>query len=35
MKTLEVVSTSNKSLTPSINYYGDKARLRFKGSVLQ
>ena len=32
---LEVVSTSNNSLTPSINYYGDKARLRFTGSVLQ
>ena len=34
-ESLEVVSTSNNSLTPSINYYGDKARLRFTGSVLQ
>ena len=34
-ESLEVVSTSNNSLTPSINYYGDKARLRFTRSVLQ
>ena len=32
---LELVSTSDNSLTPPINYYGDKARLRFTGSVLQ
>ena len=32
---LEIVSTSDNSLTPSTNYYGDKARLRFTGSVLQ
>ena len=32
---LEVVSTSDNSLTPSVNYYGDKVRLRFTGSVLQ
>ena len=32
---LEVASTSNNTLTPSINYYGDKVRLRFTGSVLQ
>ena len=34
-KSLEVVSISNNTLTPSINYYGDKVRLRFTGSVLQ
>ena len=34
-ESLEVVSTSNNSLTLSINYYGDKVRLRFTGSVLQ
>ena len=32
---LEVVSKTDNTLTPSINYYGDKVRLRFKGSVLQ
>ena len=32
---LEVVSTADNTLTPSINYYEDKARLRFTGSVLQ
>ena len=32
---LEVVSTSDKTLTPSVNYYGDKVRLRFTRSVLQ
>ena len=32
---LEVVSTSDNTLTPSINYYRDKARLKFTGSVLQ
>ena len=30
---LEVVSTSKNTLTPLINYYGDKVRLRFTGSV--
>ena len=34
-ESLEVVSTSNNTLTPSINYYGEKVRLRFTGSVLQ
>ena len=32
---VEVVSTSDNTLTPSINYYENKARLRFTGSVLQ
>ena len=32
---LEVVSTTSNTLTPSVNYYGDKVRLRFTGSVLQ
>ena len=31
----EVVSMSNNTLTQSINYYEDKARSRFTGSVLQ
>ena len=31
---LEVVSTSDNTLNPSINYYGDKVKLRFTGSVL-
>ena len=34
-KNLEVVSTSDITLTPWINYYGDKARLKFTGSILQ
>ena len=34
-ESLEVVSTSGNTLTPSINYYRDKARLRFTESVLQ
>ena len=34
-ESLEVISTSGNTLTPSINYYGDKARLKFTGSVLQ
>ena len=34
-ESLEVISTSDNTLTPSINYYGDKARLKFTGSVLQ
>ena len=32
---IEIVSTSDNTSTVSINYYGEKARLRFKGSVLQ
>ena len=31
----EVVSTSDNTLIPSINYYGNKARLKFTVSVLQ
>ena len=31
---LEVVSETDNTLTPSVNYYGDKVRLRFAGSVL-
>ena len=34
-ESLEVVFTSYHTSSPSINYYRDKARLRFKGSVLQ
>ena len=34
-KSLEIISMSDNSLTPSINYYGEKARLKFAGSVLQ
>ena len=34
-KSLEVVSTSDNTLTPSVNYYGDRLRLRFTGSVSQ
>ena len=34
-ESLEVVSTSDNTLTPSVNYYGDKVRLRFTGSMLQ
>ena len=34
-ESLEVVSKTNSSLTPPINYYGDKARLKLTGSVLQ
>ena len=34
-ESLEVISIPNNTLTPSINYYGDKARLKFTGSVLQ
>ena len=29
----EVISTFDNTLTPSINYYWDKARLKFTGSV--
>ena len=32
-ESLEVISTSDNTLTPSINYYWDKARLKFTGSV--
>ena len=31
----EVVSKTDNTLTPSVNYYGDKIRLRFTGSILQ
>ena len=34
-ESLEAISTSSNTLTPSVNYYGDKVRLRFAGSVLQ
>ena len=34
-ESLKVVSTSDNTLTPSINYYGDTVRLKFTGRVLQ
>ena len=34
-ESFKVVSTSDNRLAPSLNYYGDKARLKFTGSVLQ
>ena len=34
-KRLEVVSTSSNTLNPLINYYGDKVRLRYTGSILK
>ena len=34
-ESLEVNSTTSNTLTPSVNYYGDKVTLRFTGSVLQ
>ena len=34
-ESLDVVSTSDNTLTLSISYYGDKVRLKFTGSVLQ
>ena len=34
-ESVEVVSASDNILTPSVNYYKDKARLTFTGSVLQ
>ena len=34
-KSFEGASTSNNTLTPSVNCYGDKARLKFTESVLQ
>ena len=33
-KSLEIVSKTDNTLTRSVNYYGDKVRLRFTGSVL-
>ena len=34
-ESLEVVFTSSNTLTPSVNYYREKTRLKFTGSVLQ
>ena len=34
-ESLEVVFKTDNTLTPSVNYYGDKVKLRFTGSVLQ
>ena len=34
-ESLEVVSKTDNTLTPSVNYYGDKVRLRFTESILQ
>ena len=34
-ESLEVVSKTDNTLTPSVNYYGDKVKLRFTGSVSQ
>ena len=34
-ESLEVFSTSNNTLTPSVNHYRDKVRLKFRGSILQ
>ena len=34
-ESFEAVSTSDNTLTPSINYYGGKVRSKFTGSVLQ
>ena len=34
-KSLKVISTSDNTLTQSINHYGDKVRLKFTGSFLQ
>ena len=34
-ESLEVVSRSNNNLTPAINYYGERKRLKFTRSVLQ
>ena len=34
-ESLEVVFTTSNTLTRSVNYYGDKVKLRFTGSVLQ
>ena len=35
VKSIEVVPKTDNTLTPSVNYYGDKVRLRFTGSILQ
>ena len=32
---LEVISTSNNSLSPSVDHYRNKVRLKFRGSILQ
>ena len=34
-ESVEVVSKTDNTLTPSVNHYGDKVRLRFTGSALQ
>ena len=34
-ESLKVVPIANNTLTPSVNYYGEKVKLRFTGSVLQ
>ena len=34
-ESLEAVSTSSNTLNPLINYYGEKVRIKFSGSVLQ
>ena len=34
-ESLKVIFTSGNTLTPSINYYGDKAKLKFIGTFLQ
>ena len=34
-ESLEIISTSDNSLTSSVNYYREKVRLKFAGSVLQ
>ena len=34
-ESLEVISASNNSLSPSVNHYRDKTRLKFRGSILQ
>ena len=34
-ESFEVVSISDNTLTTSVNYYGDKVRLRFTARVLQ
>ena len=34
-ESLDLVSKTDNTLTPSVTYCGDKVRLRFTGSVLQ
>ena len=34
-ESLEVVSATSNTLTPTVNYYGEKVELRFTRSVLQ